>query len=51
MFKNLGFGLRVVGEEGGAAMVGRPPPSSPAGLAMETTEERKESCRATLGFN
>lgn len=37
------FGLRsgVVGEEGGATAVGRPPPSSPTGLVVSVTEKKK----------
>lgn len=45
VFKSLGLGLRVAGEEGGAATVDRPPPCSLAGLAVRRWRE-EESCRA-----
>lgn len=48
MFKHLRFGVRVAGEEGGAPTVGRPPPSSPAGVSRGDDGEEKLSCRATL---
>lgn len=33
VFGSLGFGVGVVGEEGDAATVGRPPPSSPVSFS------------------
>lgn len=43
MFGSLGFGVGVAGEEGGAVTVGRPPPSSPAGVGHgDDGDERRE---------
>ena len=41
VFRSLDLGLEVAGGEGDDAVVGRPPPSSPAGLAMRMMTERE----------
>ena len=45
VFRNLGFGVGVAEEEGGAATVGRPPPSSLVsfgrGLRLELQSKRE----------
>lgn len=50
VFGFFGLEVEVAGEEGNAAAVGRPPPSSPAGLAVRMMTEMMKKLHNNFGI-